>query len=104
MNRPKINEIFSYEYPRGRIDNLTMKVQSDIHKQIVELLNNLKFSEEIIEKFDLDFTKFDGYLFGYSKKMKVHLFSSDGEITLVFDSKVRKEKLISEIEKFFQIF
>jgi hypothetical protein len=104
MNKPKISEILSYEYPHGRIDTLKVSFQLGIHKQIVELLNNIKFSKDELDKFDLDMKNFEGYIFGYSKKIKVHLFSSEEGICLVFDSKENKEMLIKEIEKYFQIF
>jgi len=104
MNKPKVEEISSYEYPNGRIDTLKVVFKEGIHKPIIELLNSLKFPKETLENFDLEMKYFRGYLFGYSKKIKVHLFSSNEGISLVFDSKKKKEELIKEIEKFFQIF
>jgi hypothetical protein len=100
--KPKIEEIESHEYPLGRIDRLVIKDQKDIRVSIINLLVNLNFPKENLIDFDLE--SFERYIFSYSKRLKVHLFKSEDGLNLILDSKIKKEKLIKEVEKIFLIF
>jgi len=103
---PKISELASYDYPSGRIDKFVIEAgnKTNLHKSILGVMNKLEFDHESIEKFDTDMNFFVGYLFGYSKMAKLHLFSSEEEVILIFDSNIEKERLIKIIEQFFSIF
>jgi len=104
MERPKIKEISSYEYPSGRIDKFEIEISANLHQTIVEFLSHLEFSEESLEDFDIEFESFRGYIFGYSKKIKVHLFVYNEGAVLVLDSSEDKKKIIEMLEKFFVLF
>ena len=101
MGKPTIIETSSYEYSSGRVDNLVIQKENGVHKAIVGLLSYLEFSENVLDDFDLEMDSFEGYLFGYSKDIKIHLFASDENIYLVFDSKEDKSSFVKKIEKFF---
>lgn len=102
--KPKISEISSEEYPRGRIDKLIIEMQENLQDSIINLFKELKFEKDKLNDLDIDYPSTRGYFFVYNKKIKAHFFIEKSRVNLIFDSKLKKEKLIKEIEKFFQIF
>jgi hypothetical protein len=103
-NKPKIVEISSEEYPSGRIDRLILLENKDFHDSLISFMKDLNFDNENLDKFDVELDSFEGYLFAYSKKAKIHLVKLKKEIIILIDSSIDKENLIDIIERYFQIF
>ena len=104
MEKIVIKEILSKEYKKGRVDFFLIDGKRDIHQELSNLMMDLGFSEEKIEEFDIVTSGNEGFFFSYENEMRISLFLSEKEIFFVLDKKISKEKIIKEVEKYFQIF
>jgi len=101
-NKIKISGISSETYPEGRLDILRFKFQNNLIEPFQKLFKDLDFSEEMIEKLDINYSSSKGVRFFYSNKIKIHMFFDNEGIYLVIDSQMEKINLSRIIEKYFQ--
>ncbi|MFC1666095.1 hypothetical protein ACFLZF_00055 [Nanoarchaeota archaeon] len=104
MEKPNIFGIGSKEYPNGRIDKLSIEMHPDMPQVLINLFEELNFSDDVLNALDMNYTQLIGYHFFYSEKIKAHLFGDERSLTFVLDTNLDKEKLMDIIEKYFQLF
>jgi hypothetical protein len=51
MNKLKIEEISSEEYPSGRIDKLILSGDKDFHDSLISFMKDLNFDNESLENW-----------------------------------------------------
>ncbi len=105
MEKLKINQMISEEYPKGRIDSFTIKLpdKSPHHSHIIPLFLDLGFPEEkSLDKLDVIFNEVD-YIFLYGNpKIKAHLIIEGDQLSIKFDTSISREKIIKTVEKYFE--
>lgn len=104
MDKPRITEISSFEYPKGRIDKFEIEIKKDLHVYLIGLFEKLGFNKESLLFLDKEYEKQRGYFFVHSKRIKAHLFVEEDRLILALDNSEDKKELIKTIEKFFYIF
>ena len=104
MEKPKIQGIYSEEYPKGRIDLFKIPLSEEVVYGIEGTFRDLGFSEEVINDLDMHYPSTKGYYFFYSPKIKAHLFFEGNFLNLVFDTNLPKKDIMEKMKKYFQIF
>ena len=106
MEKLKIKEMGSEEYPNGRIDSFTVPLVEGISDNyIIPLLKDLSFTEDSVDDLDLDFENMSSgtYFFVYGNpKIKAHIIIEDKKFSIKFDTSLPREKIIKVMEKYFR--
>lgn len=100
----KISQMKDQEYSNGRVYTFTIENTEDLHVSIIEFLLDLGISKDKALEFDIDYSSCDANIFAYGNGIRVHLIGQESEITLIIDTKIKKESLIEKLEKYFKIF
>ena len=106
MIRLRIKSITSKEYKKGRVDVFTIEITEEMHKNIISLLLKLGFKSDEIGEFDTPYGNVDFFSFAHKKNMRIYFINgpTKNECSLIIDSTIKKDDLMSIIEEYFQIF
>jgi hypothetical protein len=110
MKKLKIFEISSNEYPGGRIDKISFKIDRfNLHGDyLIPLFMDLDFSKESMNDIDIEFVDYkeseeiiDFFFYG-NPKVKAYFLAGRGIIKILFDTTIPREELNEVLNKYFE--
>ena len=102
MGKPKIVQISSEEYLKGRWDLFKIELIEDLINPLSMLFKDFGFDEEVILSLDTDYSSLKGFYPFYSKNVKAYIYVEGDFLNLIFDTSLPKDEIIAIMEKHFQ--
>jgi hypothetical protein len=109
MKKIKVSEIFSEEYPGGRIDIFTIPYPkiSPHHSHIIPLFQDMGFpdKEDLWQKLDREYNtdlEDTKSVISRDKNLKAIILFKRKEFLIILDSNKKKEEIIKFFDKYFE--